>query len=133
MSATLQIVRISRLTDAVWPYRVVVDGEPVGKVRNDETVRIPVAPGPHTLQLRSLHIIGRRLGLASPAVTFDLAAGETLEFVCKPPPAALALAHWIRSATGDRTGWITLTQAPRDLRTKPDHQGTEVNVAVPAA
>ncbi|HUB76160.1 MAG TPA: hypothetical protein VL977_03840 [Solirubrobacteraceae bacterium] len=111
MSATLVLSRASRLPDAIWPYRVEVDGEPAGTIRNGQTLRIAVAAGSHRLQIRSLHIVNRRLGLASPAVTFEFAGDATGAYECHPHALATAPLWWLRCVCGDRTGWITLTQS----------------------
>ncbi|MGO9790509.1 MAG: hypothetical protein ACLP8S_13740 [Solirubrobacteraceae bacterium] len=57
------------------PYDVVVDGERVGAVEMKDTFETPVAPGHHTLQVRS----GRS---SSRTRTFDAAEGEIVAFRC---------------------------------------------------
>ena len=132
MSSTLQFTRASRLIDVAWPYRVLVDREPVGRVRNGETVRFPIAAGPHEVQLRSLHVVNRHLGLASPALTVGAGEGQTLELVCASPSPLGALPLWLRCLFGDRTRWIDLEAGSRTAIAAND-QRTDANVAVPAA
>jgi hypothetical protein len=56
-------------------YEIVVDGQAVASVEMNATTAVPVAPGSHTLQVRS----GRN---SSRARTFDAADGETVAFRC---------------------------------------------------
>lgn len=87
VTAELQLTRPPRLADAVWPYEVVLDGENAGEIRNRASIGLPISPGTHTLQIRSLHVVNRHLGLASPAATFEVSDTETAEFVCHPHAA----------------------------------------------
>jgi hypothetical protein len=57
------------------PYAIVVDGQPAGSVGMNDTVEIPIEPGPHTLQLRN----GRN---SSRTQTFDATEGQTIAFRC---------------------------------------------------
>jgi hypothetical protein len=76
MSATLRLthkaigVEVRRR-----PYDVVLDDERVGSVEMNDTFEMPVAPGRHTLQIRS----GRNSSRAQP---FDAADGESVAFRC---------------------------------------------------
>jgi len=56
-------------------YDALVDGQPVGSVEMNDTIEIPVEPGPHTLQVRS----GRN---SSRTETFNAAEGEVVSFRC---------------------------------------------------
>jgi hypothetical protein len=56
-------------------YDVLVDGEQVGSVEINDTIEIPVEPGPHTLQVRD----GRK---SSRAESFDATEGEIVAFRC---------------------------------------------------
>jgi hypothetical protein len=56
-------------------YDVVVDGQPAGSLKLNETIDVALEPGTHTLQLRS----GRN---SSRTKTFDAAEGETIAFRC---------------------------------------------------
>jgi hypothetical protein len=112
MSATLRLARPFRLADAVWPYQIVLDGHNVGEIRNRATIQLPTSAGTHTLQIRSLHVINRHLGLASPATTFEVRDNETADFVCHPRPFIQTLVVWITCLFGDRSQWITLEGSP---------------------
>jgi hypothetical protein len=57
------------------PYDVVLDGKRVGSVNLNDTFEMPVAPGPHTLQVRS----GRN---SSRTRTFDAKDDEFIGFRC---------------------------------------------------
>jgi hypothetical protein len=114
MSATLVISRPSRLADLVWPYELILDGQPAGQIRNGSSLRTPVAPGPHRLSIRSLHVVNRRLGLGSPTATFEITEGETVQFVCHPRPFVQGLFWWFACLFGERTRWILLTRGDSD-------------------
>jgi hypothetical protein len=76
MSATLKLthkavgVEVRR-----GPYDVEVDGKRVGSVDMNDTIKIPVEPGRHTLRIRN----GRN---SSQARTFDVADGGVVAFRC---------------------------------------------------
>jgi hypothetical protein len=108
VTTELQLRRPPRLADAAWAYEVVLDGENAGKIRNDASIGLPISLGTHTLQIRSLHVINRHLGLASPAATFEVTDTETAEFACHPRAFAKTLFWWIACLLGDRSQWILL-------------------------
>ncbi len=76
MAATLKLrhkaigVEVRRGT-----YDIVVDGKRVGSLELNDTIEIPVEPGPHTLQVRN----GRN---SSRTQSFDAAEGEIVAFRC---------------------------------------------------
>ena len=57
------------------PFEIVLDGSPAGAIERNATVELPVAPGPHTLQVRS----GR---YSSPTRSFDAVEGANPRFRC---------------------------------------------------
>lgn len=57
------------------PYEVLVDGQPVGAVKMNDTIERSVDPGQHTVQIRD----GRK---SSSPETFYAAEGETVAFRC---------------------------------------------------
>jgi hypothetical protein len=57
------------------PFRVILDGDPAGSIDRNQTVELPVEPGPHTLQVRT----GR---YSSHARSFDAADGTSTRFRC---------------------------------------------------
>jgi len=76
MSATLEVTHKSVGAEVRRdPYEVVVDGRPVGSVRMNDTIELPVERGPHTLQVRD----GRK---SSSTESFDAAEGEVVAFRC---------------------------------------------------
>ena len=46
MSPTLQLSRSSRLVDAAWPYEIVLDGHPAGKITNHASRSLEITPVP---------------------------------------------------------------------------------------
>lgn len=76
MSATLSVTRKGTGIELRrGPFEIGVDGAAVGSIKNHETVPIPLAPGHHTVRLRS----GR---YSSQERSFDVAEGEVVNFVC---------------------------------------------------
>jgi len=108
MTATLRLTRPFRLADLVWPYQIVLDGKGVGEIASRETVQIPTAAGVHTLQIRSHHVVNRRLGFTSPTITIEVRDNEAADFVCQPSTFIKALPRWIKCVTGERTQWIAI-------------------------
>ncbi len=70
----LRIKRIKAFADWLRAYKVVLDGEVVGQVRNGQQVEFDVAPGRHEVRLK-IDWTG------SNTVTFD-AAQDPLDFEC---------------------------------------------------
>jgi hypothetical protein len=56
-------------------FKIVLDGSPAGSIDRNQTVELPVAPGPHTLQVRT----GR---YSSHEKSFDAADGASIRFRC---------------------------------------------------
>jgi hypothetical protein len=76
MSATLKLTHKAIGAEVRrGTYDVVVDGERVGSVEVNDTIEIPVEPGPHTLRVRN----GRK---SSSTESFDAAEGEIVAFRC---------------------------------------------------
>ena len=83
MSATVRLERrmvFVNLVDRNRPWQVRLDGEPAGSIASDDVLELPVAPGPHTLQLTST---GRR---CSPTQSFEARDESIVEFTCHPQP-----------------------------------------------
>jgi hypothetical protein len=108
MSATLQLSRPSSLVDLVWPYAIVLDGKTVGRVSNNAETSLDVAPGAHTLQIRSRHIVLGRLGFSSPVLSFEASEGETASFRCHPRNLREVPHRLMAGLAGTRTTWIGL-------------------------
>jgi len=80
-------------TDRARAYKVLVDGEKRGAVKQGEGVEIEVDPGPHRVQMK-VDWAG------SPTLEVNLAEGERAEFVCAPnasPLTAVFYAFFRRS------------------------------------
>jgi hypothetical protein len=111
MSATLKLTRSSRLADAARTYQVVLDGKMTREIRNSANAEMPIAPGKHMLQIlvpKIIKISDQHPSLSSPAVTFDVDDGETVEFVSHPPSYPQAALSWIVDLSGKRDRWIEL-------------------------
>jgi hypothetical protein len=68
-------------------FEIVLDGNPAGSIDRNQTVELPVEPGPHTLQVRT----GRYSSHAQP---FDAADGTNIRFRCN---GAIFWPHYIAS------------------------------------
>lgn len=108
MNGTLQLSRTSRLADAAWPYSIVLDGQPVGKIANRDSTNIQLTSGTHTLQILSLHKILSRLRLSSPPVTLDVRENETADFICHSRPFSQIIYWLIAALRGQPSRWIVL-------------------------
>lgn len=111
MSATLQLSRSFRLADAVWPYSIVLDGQTVGKITNHRRTKIQLAPGAHTLQIRSLYAILSRLHVSSPSVMLDISDDEEADFICHSRSFPQIIYWLIAALRGQRSQWIALERA----------------------
>jgi hypothetical protein len=56
-------------------FEIILDGDPAGSIDRNQTVELPVEPGPHTLQVRT----GR---YSSHPKSFDAADGTNIRFRC---------------------------------------------------
>jgi hypothetical protein len=56
-------------------FEIILDGNPAGSIDRNQTVELPVEPGPHTLQVRT----GR---YSSHAQSFDAADDTNIHFRC---------------------------------------------------
>jgi hypothetical protein len=57
------------------PFEIILDGSPAGSINRNQTVEVPVEPGPHTLQVRT----GR---YSSHVRSLDAADGTNIRFRC---------------------------------------------------
>jgi hypothetical protein len=84
-TGTIRITREPRgRRDRLRAYSVVVDSQVVAKMRPAETLDVPVAPGGHSVHIA---IDWAR----SPALSVDVAPGETVDLRCAPNTAQSAL------------------------------------------
>lgn len=75
MTATLFITRDSGFADFARRYKVVLDGEEIGVVKNGGSFECPVSNGRHALQLKVDWC-------SSSVVEFEIAASEPIHFEC---------------------------------------------------
>ena len=107
MSATLQLSRPFRLVDGgpqLLPYRIVLDGQMVGKIANRSSTEIQIEAGTHTLKVIFY------LGLKSPTMTVDVSDGEAVGFVCHARPFVLVV-PWLIASLFHHSSWIVLKRA----------------------
>lgn len=92
MAASIIIKRKSAfLRDRLRRYKVLIDGEERGRIRNGKTVSFDVAPGRHTLRV-TIDWAG------SPEATVSLEEGDTVSFIVAPGgDATSGLSDSIRS------------------------------------
>jgi hypothetical protein len=86
--------------DRARSYVIMVDSNPVSKIKHGQRVELPVPHGQHELFLRISWC-------KSPSITFDAQPGAVIEFFCEPGgPAAAAL----QDVLGNTGRYITLTR-----------------------
>jgi hypothetical protein len=85
-----------------------LDGETVGRLSNGAETSLEIAPGAHTLQIRSRHIVLGRLGFSSPAFSFEASEGETASFRCQPRTLREVPYRLKAGLAETRTTWIGL-------------------------
>lgn len=79
-SANLSVTRAKSLRrDVFRAYEVWVDGVCTGKVKRGATLRLPVAPGPHTVQMKIDWC-------TSPELRIDVPEGGDARLSCGPNP-----------------------------------------------
>jgi len=86
--AAIKIRRGWQYANALIAYIVRLDGEPAGKIRNDEEIELQAGHGSHSMQLE----IG---WCTSNAVLFSVAADETAVFECGGVSPAAALFYFL--------------------------------------
>jgi hypothetical protein len=92
--------------DRARSYVIMVDSNPVGKIKHGQRVVLPVPHGKHELFLKISWC-------ASPSITFDAQPGSVIEFFCEPGGPASA---GLQNVVGDTGQYITLTRV--DSRTR---------------
>jgi hypothetical protein len=95
MSAAIHVDReAGGYTDRARAYKVLVDGEERGTVKQGQGVEAEVDPGAHQVQMKIDWA-------SSPTLDVELADGERAEFVCAPnasPLTAIFYAFFRRSS-----------------------------------
>jgi len=75
MNATLLITRDSGFTDFIRRYRVMLDGEEIGLIKNNGKFECAIPSGRHTLEMKVDWC-------SSNAIEFEAGAGERVRFAC---------------------------------------------------
>ena len=75
MNARIHLVRDSGFADYTRQYKIIVDGEEKGRIKNGGTFECVIAPGRHTLELK-VDWCGSNL------VEFEVVCNETAYFNC---------------------------------------------------
>jgi hypothetical protein len=101
--------------DRARSYVILVDGEPVAKIKHGQRVELPVAGGPHELFLKISWCQSR-------SFTFDARPAEVVEFFCEPGGPASA---GLRDVLGGPDRYIRLTLVGRSASQviSPDSPG----------
>jgi hypothetical protein len=86
--------------DRARSYVILVDGEPIGKIKHGQCVELPVPHGRHELLLKIAWCTSR-------SITFDAQPGDVVEFFCEPGGPASAGLQNVLSNTDQ---YIKLTQ-----------------------
>ncbi len=91
--------------DRARSYVIMVDSNPVGKIKHGQRVELPLPHGQHELFLKISWCTSR-------SITFDTQPGAVIEFFCEPGGPA---AGGLQDALGNTGQYITLTRI--DTRT----------------
>jgi hypothetical protein len=78
MESSIEIKRCKQWRGAVNSFRIILDGEAVGYIRNNKSTSITVNPGHHSLKLNSASF-----PVGSQEIKFDINSGEKIKFECK--------------------------------------------------
>jgi hypothetical protein len=92
--------RANAYQDRARAYKVMLDGEEVGRVKRGESVSFDAAPGGHQLQLKIDWATSEPLDV-------QVAGGQDLNFECWPNSSPLTALYWI---TFGRKRYIGLEQ-----------------------
>lgn len=88
--------------DRFAPYKVILDDQVIGSVKNGEVVTFPIRPGPHRLRVK---VFGK--GSSELSVTVGDEGSPTFE--CGPAGSILSSLHRAFFRRGD---YLTLRPAP---------------------
>jgi|SRR5215469_2381941 len=81
-------------------YVIMIDGNPVGKIKHGQRVELPLPYGQHEVFLKVSWC-------ASPSITFDAQPGAVIEFFCEPGGSA---ATGLQHVLGNAGQYISLTR-----------------------
>jgi hypothetical protein len=87
--------------DRARAYKIMLDGQEVGKVKRGESVAVDAAPGAHQLQLKIDWAVSQPLDV-------QVQAGQDAHFECHPNSTPLTALYWI---TFGRKNYIGLAPA----------------------
>lgn len=73
----LVLNRTKGYVDAARAYKILIDGQEAGRIKQGREVRLPVSPGQHQLQVKVDWAV-------SPPEVFDVGAGQAVRFTCRP-------------------------------------------------
>lgn len=104
MNATLVLQRDSGYVDFIRRYKVLLDGEQIGAIRNGGRFECQVPPGRHVLQLK-IDWCG------SNAVEFEVGAGEAIRFECGSNLRGRKAANVGKAMISTPNEWIWLSRA----------------------
>ena len=104
MNASITLSRGTGYADRLRAYRVMLDGEEIGRIGNGETKSFPVLPGKHQLAVK-IDWCG------SNDVTFSLSSGGSLTFLCDSTLRGLRLLGALYYALFARKKYLWLRQA----------------------
>lgn len=89
--------------DRARSYVIMVDSNPIRKIKHGQRVELPVPHGQHELFLKISWCTSR-------SITFDALPGAVIEFFCEPGGPAFA---GLQAVLGDTGQYITLTRVDR--------------------
>src|SRR5947209_11186025 len=102
--AVIRVERNKSMTDALRAYKVIVDGETVGKLRRGKSVRVEVAPGSHEVWMKVDWT-------KSAPIELELHPGEEAMLLCAPNRKPLeGGARALKKVTVGKDSYIRLEQ-----------------------
>ena len=99
--ATLVLARPKAYVDKVRAYKIMLDGQEIGRIKEGAEESLTIPSGSHELQLKIDWAL-------SPVVRFDAADGHVVKFTCKPRPNPFTVLYY---ATIARKNYISLEPA----------------------
>ena len=75
--ASITVIREGGWSDKLRKWRILIDGEEVGEMKEGDTFRYEISPGGHELTMKIDWA-------SSETLPFEIAPGEEVSFVCRP-------------------------------------------------
>lgn len=97
----VELTRDSDTRDLLRSYRVIVDGHRGGRLWQGDTIRLPLEPGHHTVQMRYDFF-------RSKALRIEGAAGEVVALVCRPGPSSRSMLYDVVAGITGKQPMVTL-------------------------